>query len=165
MRIFNTIYGFFLFLGMVSGYMNQTAVPIKMLSFLPFLLLFAGILGTAVLAFGAKEAAVALSSVRYFFSKPKSPVDTRRIIMVLNFMILSCLAQGGILFVIEILSFFKHLGPLMSNPKEGIETLGQLIQVIPNLTFPMFCTVFAALCISEGLLRPLKSRLETLDWD
>jgi hypothetical protein len=79
-------------------------------------------------------------------------------------MILSCFAQGGILFVIEILSFLKHLGPLMSTPKEDIGTLAQLLQVIPKLAHPMICTLFAALFISEALLRPLKARLETLDW-
>jgi hypothetical protein len=164
MRIFNSIFGFCLFLLLVLGYCQVTAVPVKFLHFWPLLFLATGILGTAFLAFGAKETGTALNSFRYFFYNPKAGVDTGKTIIVLNFMILSCFAQGGILFVIEILSFLKHLGPLMSTPKEDIGTLAQLLQVIPKLAHPMICTLFAALFISEALLRPLKARLETLDW-
>lgn len=164
MRALNFLLGFFMFLLLALGYCQVTAVQVKNLHFLPLLFLGVGIQGTAILAFGGKETGAALNSFRYFFYNPKIPVDTRRTIIVLNFMIVSCFAQGGILFVIEILSFLKHLGPLMSNPKEDIGTLAQLLRVIPKLAHPMFCTLFAALFISEALLRPLKSRLETLDW-
>lgn len=154
MRFVIPFLGFWLFLMAQIVYCRIAAVHLQTLHFLPLFFLLVGIFGTATLAFGAKETGSSLTAFRYLFAKAKAPFDTRKKIVVINFMIVSCFAQGGLLFLIEILSLVKHFQVLTSTPTK----LGFIFHY-------MACILFAALFISEALLRPLKARLETLDWE
>jgi hypothetical protein len=151
MRLFESFLGLLLFAIAAIGFCAVIRVPLGSLHLMPFFFLPVGILGTAIMTFGAKDAGAALSSVRYFFFTPKVPVDTAKCVAVLGFMLASCYAQGGLLFVIEILSSVRLAG--METVKEG---------VLMRSIYAGVCTLLAPLIISEALLRPLRARIEIL---
>ena len=136
---------------MVVGYCLLAAVPITSLNPYPLFVLFGGIFGSALLAFGYKDFDKALSSTRYFFFTPQTPVDTGKAIRVLSFMIISCYAQGGLLFVIEILSSVRTA---------SVESITEAARF--RVVYMGISSLLAPLVISEAFLRPLKARLETL---
>jgi hypothetical protein len=151
MRSISSLLGFAFFFFMVVGYCLLAAVPITSLNPYPLFVLFGGIFGSALLAFGYKDFDKALSSTRYFFFTPQTPVDTGKAIRVLSFMIVSCYAQGALIFVIEILSLIRMASV------ESIAEVSRLQSI--NMAIG---SLLAPLVISEAFLRPLKARLETL---
>jgi hypothetical protein len=151
MRSLSSLLGFAFFFFMAVGYCIVAAVPITSLNPYPLCFLIGGIFGSALLAFGYKDFDKALSSTRYFFFTPQTPVDTEKAIRVLSFMIISCYAQGGLLFVIEILSTIR-VSTMTSLPE------GSVLKVLAAAV----SSLLAPLVISEAFLRPLKARLETL---
>ncbi len=152
MRSLGSLLGLFLFLFMGFGYSRTIAFPLlSSVNHWPFLLLFVGILGTSILAFGMKETSAAFSATRYFFFTPEMPVDTHKTIRVVRHMIVSCYALGGLLFVIETLSSIR-LGAMDSLPEKALWS---------SIYMGVF-VLLAPLVISEAFLRPLKARLETL---
>jgi hypothetical protein len=154
MRAISSLFGLTLFWLMAFGYCRLAAIPIWFFNPQTFIYLVAGVSGTAILAFGTKEFGGVLRSFGYLFSNPKAPIDAQRTVKVIRFMILSCFAQGGILFVIEILSLVKHHSFIITNPSK-----------ISHFLVPMMGITFFTLFVSEALLRPLKARLETFDWE
>jgi hypothetical protein len=151
MRLFESFLGLIFFTLATVGFGAVICVPLGSVQPMAFLFLPFGILGTAIMAFGAKDVGAALGSVRYLFLMPKTPVDTAKCVAVLGFMLASCYAQGGLLFVIEILSSVRLAG--METVKEG---------VLMKSIYAGVCTLLAPLIISEALLRPLRARIEIL---
>jgi hypothetical protein len=151
MRSVISLLGVAIFFLMAVGYCLVTAVPITSLNPYPLFVLFGGIFGSALLAFGYKDVDKALSSTRYFFFTPQTPVDTGKAIRVLSFMIISCYAQGGLLFVIEILSSIRTA---------SVESITEAARF--RVFYMGISSLLAPLVISEAFLRPLKARLETL---
>jgi hypothetical protein len=151
MRSLSSLFGLFLFLFMAVAYCAIAAVPITSLNPYPLFFLYGGISGTALMAFGYKDYNKALSSTRYFFFTPQTPVETEKAVRVLSFMIISCYAQGGLLFVIEILSSVRMA---------SVESITEVVRF--RVLFMGISSLLAPLVISEAFLRPLKARLETL---
>jgi hypothetical protein len=136
---------------MAVAYCAVAAVPITSLNPYPLFFLIGGISGTSLMAFGYKDVDKALSSTRYFFYTPQTPVDTGKAIRVSSFMIVSCYAQGALIFLIEIHSLIRIASV------ESIAEVSRLKAI--NMAIG---SLLAPLLISEAFLRPLKARLETL---
>jgi flagellar motor component MotA len=106
-------------------------------------------LGSAVLAFGLKEVLETLYAFRLFLLSPTPAERSNRPAAILRYLIASTYAIGGLTFLIAVLVTIATRG---SMPAQADCFWEHLAAASIALSYPVF--------ISEGLLRPLKSRLE-----
>ena len=106
-------------------------------------------LGSAVLAFGLKEVLETLYAFRLFFLSPAPAAGSNRPAAILRYLIASTYAIGGLTFLIAVLVTIATRGRM---PAQADCFWEHLAGASIALSYPVF--------ISEGLLRPLKSRLQ-----
>lgn len=114
----------------------------------PIIGIVAASLGNTVVAFGFKEVWEAFLAIRFLFGSPSGNAKTQMPVIVLRFLMVSFYAMGGLFSLFWLLITLAVInGP--------VEQIGDhLALAICSLAFPIL--------ISEGLLRPLKNRLEFL---
>ena len=122
--------------------------PFFLIMAAPIIPIILASLGSSILAFGFRDVWGALSAFRFFFFTPPIGIVSPRSPVVIRFLIFSTYAIGGLVFLLEITITLS----IINGPLYGI--VGLIADSLCALIYPIF--------ISEGLLRPLKYRLEYL---
>jgi len=149
MRTISSLVGALLFLfGTIGVFILLNGNPyILMAEGLVFFFIFAP-LGSSILAFGFRDVLNTLFSIRFLFFTPPTGTVSPRSLVVTRFLIISVYAIGGLFFLFCIIINMASLNAPLGR-------IGQLVALsLCSLMYPIF--------ISEGLLRPLKYRLEYL---
>jgi hypothetical protein len=134
--------GPFVCYGVAGGHASVLWRPV------PIIGIIVASLGSSILTFGCGDVWESLLSVRYLFRTPSGRVSTRKSLAVVRFLIISFYAVGSLFLLLHLLITRAVIaGPL--------EQIGKYVAVsVLSLVYPIL--------ISEGLLRPLKYRLEFL---
>ena len=106
-------------------------------------------LGSAVLAFGFRDVLGTLFAFRSFLGSPTSAGTSTRSIAILRYLIISTYVIGGLAFLFGGIITVASIGGF---PDQAGQVLQHLAAASIALSYPVF--------ISEGLLRPLQSKLQ-----
>ncbi|MBI4027973.1 MAG: hypothetical protein HY360_23515 [Verrucomicrobia bacterium] len=143
------LFGILLFLvGTAGGFMLAGGNPLALICFASIVAIILAPLGSAFLAFGFRDVWNAIAAFRFFFFTPPVGIVFSRSSVVIRFLIFATYAISGLMFLFYlVLTLAQYGGP--------VGVIGaRVADSICSLIYPIF--------LSEGLLRPLKHRLEYL---
>ena len=148
MRALSSIAGILLFgLGTLGCWVLGGGHASFLVHVAPLLGIGVGSLGSSLLAFGFETVLEAVSATRLFFVASPSFQPSHKSLAVVRFLLVSVYMLGGLFSLFWlIMTLAAIVGPL--------EMIGERLAVA-------ICSLIYAVLISEGLLRPLKNRLET----
>ena len=144
MQSISSLVGVLLFLvGTAGGFMLEGGNPLFLLRFSLIVAIILAPFGSSILAFGFRDVWDAFSAFRFFFIKPPAQIAFSKTIIVIRFLTLSTYAIGILMFLLGLTNY------------DASYPLNEIIAIC-------ICPLAYPIIISEGLLRPLKSRLECL---
>lgn len=148
MRALSSIVGLCLFgLGTVGCWVLGGGHASFLIHIAPLLGIIVGSLGSSTLAFGLGTVLEAVSAIRLFFFASPSFQPSHKSLAVVRFLLVSVYMLGGLFSLFWLIMTLAAIaGPL--------EKIGERLAVA-------ICSLIYAVLISEGLLRPLRNRLET----
>ena len=152
MRGISSLVGLLLFvLGTMGGFIMAGGKPNALFQIPLMMAVTVAPLGSAILAFGFRDVWVSLCAVRFLFFTPSASVTATRSFVVVRYLIISTYAVAGLAFLFVFIIVVASVGePLAPTAMFFHHFAAATIA----LAYPLF--------ISEGLLRPLKYRLEDL---
>jgi flagellar motor component MotA len=150
MRAISALVGFlFVGLGTIGVFCMMGGNPMALVQIPVLFAVVLAPLGSAVMAFGLKDVLGTLFAFRFLLYSSTSADPSTRSTAIIRYLITSTYAIGGLAFLLGAIITVASMGTFPDQPGSVWQ---HLAAASIALSYPVF--------ISEGLLRPLKSKLE-----